>query len=228
MSSSNISDGQTLIEAKGLRHSYGDEDTLSIDSWSLIKGEHQLLLGPSGSGKTTFLSIITGLLKATAGNIFVQAADLPKTEIKHIAAYSSKVFGIVFQDHHLISSLSLDDNLRLAQKVSQKPIDPNWSTELLKRLGLFDKRKAKPHMLSRGEIQRAALARAASTRPHILIADEPTSALDDENTKEVMAILTDLADHSGATLLVASHDSRIMPYFSKQLSLKGYGEKVAV
>ncbi|UTW54361.1 ATP-binding cassette domain-containing protein [Kordiimonas sp. SCSIO 12610] len=214
-----------LIDIVSLRHAFGQKEVLSIDQWSMIKGQNQLLLGPSGSGKTTFLSIITGLLKPTSGDVFIHAEGndhkLPHEQIeKHIAT----LFGIVFQDHHLISSLNLEDNLRLAQQLSQKGIDNEWSMHLLEKLGLYSRRKDKPVAFSRGEIQRAAIARAAATRPAILIADEPTSALDDRNSEQVMDILTDLSSHAGSTLLVATHDKRIMPYFSEHLKLKHHAD----
>ena len=208
-----------LVRTTNLRHNYGDRNVLSIADWHLSRGENQLLLGPSGSGKTTFLSILTGLLKPTSGEIEFQIDDKQKLSGDMISKHIATLFGIVFQDHHLVSSLTLEENLKLAQTLSKRKPDPEWANHLLETLGLYSRRKDKPVILSRGEIQRAAIARAASTRPAIIIADEPTSALDDANCDQVMALLNNLSIEAGSTMLVASHDHRITPYFKETLKL---------
>lgn len=212
---------ETLIEVSGLSHDYAGRTVLALDEWCLKEGENQLLLGPSGSGKTTLLSVITGLLKPTAGDIKLCGEYLSRMSPSQKDKARATSFGLVFQDHHLISSLSVEDNLAFARFVAGQDDDPEWTQTLLDRLGLAEKRNSKPATLSRGEAQRAAIARAAITRPPILIADEPTSALDDANTDHVLTLMTDLCKRWGATLLVASHDNRLASYFNHRLDLAG-------
>ncbi len=213
-------DANPIIKVSDLRHSYGAREILSISDWELTHSENQLLLGPSGSGKTTFLSILTGLLKPTSGNISFHINNEFNLTTEMVGKHIASIFGIVFQDHHLISSLTLEENLRLAQQLSKRKPDTEWADHLLNILGLYSRRKDKPTLLSRGEIQRAAIARAASTKPAIIIADEPTSALDDANCNQVMSLLESLSNEAGSTMLVASHDKRITPYFKKALELQ--------
>lgn len=210
---------ETLIEVSGLRHTFGNKTVLTLDNWSLMHGENQLLLGPSGSGKTTLLSVITGLLQPTSGDVKLRGQYLSQMSSGQKDKARATSFGLVFQDHHLVSSLTVEDNLAFARFVAGLADDPAWTATLLERLGLAGKKNAKPSTLSRGEAQRAAIARAAITRPPILIADEPTSALDDANTDHVLTLMTDLCEKWGATLLVASHDNRLTSYFSHRLDL---------
>jgi putative ABC transport system ATP-binding protein len=212
-------DTNPIIKVSDLRHSYGEREILSISDWELTHSENQLLLGPSGSGKTTFLSILTGLLKPTSGNISFHINSELSLTAEMISKHIASIFGIVFQDHHLISGLTLKENLRLAQQLSKRKPDAKWADHLLNALGLYPRRNDKLTLMSRGEIQRAAIARAASTKPAIIIADEPTSALDDANCNQVMSLLESLSKEAGSTMLVASHDKRITPYFKKALEL---------
>lgn len=214
-----------LLKVTGLRHSYGERQVLSIDAWQLLAGEHQVLLGPSGSGKTTLLGILSGLLSPTDGAIEILGTAADKMAVGDLSSFRARNFGFVFQDHHLVSSLSVEDNLRLARHLAGLPEDRDWENQLFDRLGLSKLRASKPASLSHGEAQRAAIARAAVTRPKLILADEPTSALDDENAHKVMELLKDLSDEAGSTMLVASHDSRVKPFFEHTLTLHKHEER---
>lgn len=216
---SSLTQNGPLFEVSGLSHSYGDKQVLAIDTWQLNPGEHQLLLGPSGSGKTTFLGVLSGLLSPTAGEVAALGKSFDQMTSKDRSNFRAKCFGFVFQDHHLVSSLTLEENLQLARHLAGLGEDTAWEDKLLAHLGLIDLRKSKPASLSHGEAQRAAIARAAITRPKILLADEPTSALDDANTRSVMELLKSLSEEAGSTMLVASHDSRLKPFFDHTLVL---------
>lgn len=208
-----------LLQVTGLRHAYGGKQALSLDSWQLMPAQHQLLLGPSGSGKTTLLGILSGLLSPTDGMISALGKPFDQMSLSDLSDFRARNFGFVFQDHHLVSSLTVEENLRLAQHLAGLAEDSDWENQLFDRLGLSNLRKSKPASLSHGEAQRAAIARAAVTRPKLLLADEPTSALDDENTHKVMELLKALSDEAGSTMLVASHDSRLKPFFEQTLAL---------
>lgn len=208
-----------LIEVEGLRHTYGSNEVLFLESWQLQSGTNQLLVGPSGSGKTTLISILTGLMQPSSGTVQVLGQQISGLRTRELDRLRVSVFGLVFQDHHLVSSLSVAENLALAQHFAGQKQDRSWANHLLEQLGLRNKQQAKPASLSAGEAQRAAIARAAVCKPKILIADEPTSALDDKNTEDVVGLLKSLCSLWGATLLVASHDARIKPHFQKCLDL---------
>lgn len=216
-----------LICAKNLSYSYDSQSVFSIEEWALEQGDNQLLIGASGSGKTTFLSLLTGLLYPTTGSVEVRGNPVSELSSRAFDLIRARMFGIVFQDHHLISGFTVKDNLRLVRAVAKQPDDDPWISYLLESLGIADLQDRKPMELSRGEAQRVALARAAAARAPIILADEPTSALDDQNTAKVMALLLRLCEETDATLLVATHDQRITSYFDKRLTLDQNMERAA-
>lgn len=204
-----------------LNKAYEGQSVLSGVSFIAQPGERILLLGPSGSGKSTLLNCICGLQRPDAGQVALGGEILVSP---HSAARADALrrrhFGIVFQTLRLVSALSLRANLALAQKLQIGKSDKLAVGRVLDRLGISHRANARPHELSQGEAQRAAIARALVVRPAILIADEPTSALDHDNAGKVAALLIELAEEHGATLIVATHDDRLRPHFRRTLSLK--------
>lgn len=200
------------LTATDLGKTYGGRPVLAGVSFTLAPGERALLLGPSGSGKSTLLNLLCGLQRADSGRVTLGEAPIGD-------AVRRRHFGIVFQSLRLISALSLRANLALAQKLQTGGTDPARIAALLERLGIAHRAHARPHELSQGEAQRAAIARALVVRPAILVADEPTSALDAANAAAVAALLHELAEEAGATLLVATHDDRLRPHFARTLTL---------
>lgn len=222
-----MTDTAPLIEVTGLIHRYAGRQVLSVPDWRLMPHEHQLLIGPSGSGKTTLLGILSGLLSPSEGAVEVLGRSLGQMSARALSEFRAPNFGFVFQDHHLVSSLSVEENLKLARQFAGLDDDAGWSGHLMERLGLTYLARSKPNALSHGEAQRAAIARAAVTRPRLLLADEPTSALDDENAENVMALLKTLSDEVGSTMLVASHDARVKPFFAQSLALSKPEDRAA-
>lgn len=220
-----MNENSPLLHIAGLRHRYGNKLVLSIESWQLLAQQHQLLLGPSGSGKTTLLGILSGLLSATEGKVEALGISLSDMPVSELSSFRARNFGFVFQDHHLVSSLTIKENLSLALHLAELPDAPDWSDHLLSHLGLEELKEAKPARLSHGEAQRAAIARAAVTKPPLLLADEPTSSLDDDNAALVIELLKSLSEEAGSTMLIASHDSRVKPYFSNSLTLEKLQEQ---
>ena len=208
-----------FVSVRDLCHRYGDRTVLRLKNWQLDAGEHQLLLGASGSGKTTLLSILAGLLTPTEGQVHLCGREITSLPAAARDRFRAAHIGIIFQDHHLISSLTVDENLDLAIGLAGQKRDAEWCTYLLEKLGLRDRKHAKPRQLSRGEAQRVAIARAAAVRAPLILADEPTSALDESNADNAISLLFQIADDYGATLLVASHDRRIMHRFGHLLHL---------
>jgi len=200
-----VRDGRTIL------------DRISL---AIPRGAHHLLLGPSGSGKTTLLNIIAGLLTPTAGRAQVAGEAITECGPARRDAIRRRHIGIVFQTIRLVQALSLRANLALAQRLAGRP-DPALLDRLLERLGLAALAHRRPRQLSQGEAQRAAIARALATRPTLLLADEPTSALDDRNAARVASLLLDCAEETGATLLIATHDARLLAHVPAHLRLPG-------
>jgi putative ABC transport system ATP-binding protein len=191
-----------VLSLKGVRHRYGAQEVLRIERFEAAQGEKWLVLGPSGSGKSTLLHLIAGLLKPSAGT--VEAA---------------RPVGIVPQKLHLVSSLTVEQNLLLAQYLAGVKQDPVRAAQVLASVGLAERAAARPRELSHGQAQRVAVARAVMNRPRLLVADEPTSNLDDAHCAAALELLETQAAECGATLVVATHDARARPRFEKRLEL---------
>jgi putative ABC transport system ATP-binding protein len=212
---------QAVLAIQDLMHRFGARTVLEIAGWSVAPGHHSLVLGPSGSGKSTLLHLIAGLLRPTAGRIVVGQRELSALNPAAVDRLRSRGIGIVLQRLHLIGALSVRDNLRLARSLAGLPAEPARIEALLDQLGLRPLAKALPRQLSQGEAQRLAIARALVNRPGLILADEPTAALDDANCAAVTDLLLRQAEASGATLVIATHDRRLAPWFAAQLTLGG-------
>ncbi len=208
------------LAAQDLTKAYGGSPVLAGVSFTLTPGERALLLGPSGSGKSTLINCLCGLQRPDGGTVTFGRDVLSAAQG---AAAGDQIrrrhFGIVFQTLRLVSALSVRANLALAQKLQTGRSDPALLDQTLERLGIAHRADARPHQLSQGEAQRAAIARALVVRPAILVADEPTSALDHDNAARVAGLLIELAEETGATLIVATHDDRLRPHFPRTLTL---------
>ena len=208
-----------MLSLKGLRHRYGGREVLNIGRFEAASGEHWLVLGPSGCGKTTLLHILAGLLQPTAGEVVVAGQRLRELSGAALDRWRGRTLGIVPQKLHLLASLTLLQNLQLAQFLSGAAADAARAREVLAQVQLGDRVAARPAELSHGEAQRAAVARAAINRPKVLIADEPTSNLDDANCERALDLLQAQARECAATLVVATHDQRARSRFSQRLEL---------
>ncbi len=175
-----------------------------MPSWSVGQGAHWLLLGPSGSGKTTLLHILAGILRPVAGRVELAGQDLAALD-----RFRGRHVGIVLQRLHLLPSLTVAQNLALAQYLAGLPQDAARVRQVLGSLDLADKAQAYPHALLHGQAQRAAIARAVVNRPRVLLADEPTSNLDDARCAQALDLLLAQATACDATLVIATHDRRI-------------------
>lgn len=212
------------LHIENLDFRYDDRTIFSRFNLAVERGRHHLLLGPSGSGKTSLINLICGFAVPSAGTISVVGTQITGLLESRRDALRREHIGVVFQTLRLVSALDVMDNLRLAAKLAGTRADDAHIIELLDRLGLADKVHAYPRSLSQGEAQRAAIARALVGRPGLLIADEPTSALDAVNMEKVAQLLLDTAEQTGATLLVATHDERLTPYFDAAVRLEGAPE----
>lgn len=193
---------------------------LRFPDFSIAVNDRVLLLGPSGCGKTSLLSMIAGLLPPTGGRLFWKGQDFYGLSGKGRDELRGRDFGFVFQTLHMLPVLTLRQNILMASAFAKRPRREDAADHLIRRLGLSDKADRKPAELSQGEQQRGAIARALLNRPALLVADEPTSALDDDNAKTVIELMVEQAGESGAALMVATHDARLVPYFDRIVTLE--------
>ena len=208
-----------MISVRGLAHRYGSSEVLRLAAWKVAQGERWLVLGPSGCGKTTLLHLVAGLIRPTEGELEVAGEDLRKLDGMRLDRWRGATVGIVLQALHLLRHLSVRDNLRLAQYLAHAPQDDARIAETLGALGVADKAARRAAELSEGERQRVAVARAVVNRPKLLLADEPTANLDDRAAAQAVELLLEQAERHGATLVVATHDSRVKQSFERRLDL---------
>jgi putative ABC transport system ATP-binding protein len=178
-----------------------------------------LVVGPSGCGKTTLLHLIAGLLLPGSGQLIVDGQDLSELSPSARDRFRGQHIGIVLQQFHLLPTLTVLQNLLVAQTIAGLRADRAAAHSALNALGVDERVNAYPHELSVGQQQRVAIARALVNRPKLLLADEPTSNLDDEACASVADLLLGAAQGQGVSLLIATHDSRLKSRIPRQLAL---------
>ena len=208
-----------MISIKSVAHSYNDTQQISFKDWQINDGEQWLLLGESGSGKTTLLHILSGILKPKQGEVQISDTSIYQLSSKKIDQFRGRHIGIVFQRPHLIKSLTIGENLVMAQSFANLPENHDRVNEVLKSLDILHKKNEYPSALSQGQLQRVSIARAVINKPALLIADEPTSSLDDKNAKAVLELLMQQSGLNQATLVVATHDKRVKDAFTHTYDL---------
>ncbi len=205
---------EVLLSAKGLCKQFpqdaGKEQVLKEIDVDIFKGDFTVIMGSSGAGKSTLLYALSGMDNITAGKVFYKGKEISRYKERQMALLRSREFGFVFQQTHLVSSLSLFENVAVAGYLDSgkdtKAVRQR-AEELLSRMGIEEAKDRFPSQVSGGEAQRAAIARAVINRPGLLFADEPTGALNKRNTDEVLKLLTGLAE-SGQSILMVTHDVR--------------------
>lgn len=207
------------LDVNGLSHAFGSEAVLKDITFRIDQGAHMLLLGPSGSGKSTLINLITGILPCQSGTIHVAGEAMSGARGRQRDDLRRRRIGVVFQSLRLVSALTVRRNLHLAQRLATGASESSQIDALLDRLGIRHRADAPLRQLSQGQLQRAAIARALIGRPALLVADEPTSALDDANAADTIDLLLETAQAQGTSLLVATHDRRIMDRIGHRLIL---------
>lgn len=177
------------------------------------------MVGPSGSGKTSLLMLIAGVERATGGRIEVAGQDITHLDEDQLAVFRRKHVGIVFQNFHLIPTMTARENVTVALEFAGFKDTAAIAENHLKALGLGHRLDHYPEQLSGGEQQRVALARAFAIRPTLLLADEPTGNLDGENGHMIMDMLFSLSKEHGTTLLLITHDKELAAKTSRQLMM---------
>lgn len=198
-----------------------------IEDRTLAAGGAVLILGPSGSGKSTALFTLAGLLAPVEGSVHLDSGPFSDLPAPRRAALRGRKIGVVFQDMHLLSGLSVLDNLLLAPFAANAPQDRGTALGLLDAVGLADLAHRPAQRLSRGEAQRVAIARAMLLSPSVILADEPAASLDDENALRIADLLLDAARRTDAALVIATHDHRLKARIPGRLALTSVGTEVA-
>lgn len=199
-----------MLHIAQLSYSYRTTPVLHVDAFDLASGSHAIILGPSGCGKSTLLHLIAAILTPQHGVLRVAGMDVASLSPRAADAWRGTTIGFLPQKLALVPSLSVRENLLLAAYASGQAPDAARADALLRELGLADKAGAKPHQLSQGQQQRVAIARAMLNRPQLLLADEPTANLDDASCAASVKLLTSQAMECGASLVIATHDARVL------------------
>lgn len=207
-----------MIKTESLKFSYDGKKYFDFPDINLDSGENLLIIGNSGIGKTTLLHLLAGILKPESGLINISGTDISKFSDTELDKFRGDNIGIVFQKPHFISSLTINENLKLAKYLSPSKTSGN-AKKILESLNIKDKYQQKPNQLSEGEKQRASIALALINSPSLILADEPTSSLDDFNCDNVIKLLKKQAKDYKAQLIVITHDARLKKHFKNNLNL---------
>jgi putative ABC transport system ATP-binding protein len=205
---------------ENVQHSYNKDHTFYFPDISCEKGKHLLITGQSGCGKTTLLHLTAGLIKPKNGSIYINGKDITKLKNKETDRYRGHEIGIVFQAPHFIKSLTAKENLMIAASLNQLSVDEIYLDQLLTSLSIIHCINSKINTMSQGELQRLSIARAVINKPSLILADEPTSSLDDRNCKEAIKLLRNQAEELQASLIIVTHDNRLISEFSQIIHLE--------
>ena len=198
-----------MIATAQLAYRYRDGKNLQFPDIEVPQGGILLLRGPSGAGKSTWLALVAGLLRPAAGRVCVAGQDLAGLSPVATDAWRAKTIGFLPQKLHLSDALTVAGNLAMAQWAAGVQDDPAAVQRVLASLGVADLAQRRPQQLSGGQAQRVALARAVLLAPRVILTDEPTASLDDTAAHAALALLQQVAHTHAATLVIATHDSRI-------------------
>ncbi|MCG8920996.1 ABC transporter ATP-binding protein [Lentzea sp. CC55] len=200
-----------VLAARGLVKTYGDVHALAGMDVDISAGDVLAVVGPSGSGKTTLLHVLSGILRADGGEVFLDGRAIGELNETGRSALRRTAFGFVFQSGMLVAELTAEENAALPMLLAGGSREESLGAARLwlSRLGLQGLEKRLPGRLSGGQAQRVAIARALAHRPRVIFADEPTGALDTRTGQEMMTALLRAAEETGAAVVIVTHDKAI-------------------
>jgi putative ABC transport system ATP-binding protein len=214
-----------MIQVHGLTKVYrvGEVDVHALRGVELeiARGEFVAIVGASGSGKSTLFHILGGLTPPTSGRVVIDGKDLAGMTNRERTNLRKTTVGFVFQKYNLLPTLSAEDNIKIVEYIGGRStkFTPEFY-EVLRLLGILDRLRHKPSALSGGQQQRVAIARAIVNQPAILLADEPTGNLDSQNSSAVLALLKDLNQRTGQTILMITHDPEAASYAGRSVHMR--------
>lgn len=202
-----------ILRTEHLFKTYGEGENAinAVDdvSFSVEQGEFVAIVGASGSGKSTLMHLIGGVDRPTSGKIYVDGKDISKLDADRLAIFRRRQIGIVYQFYNLIPILTAEENITLPWNLDGRKPDKKRLEEIMRSLGIIDKRNNLPNELSGGQQQRVSIARAIINNPALLLADEPTGNLDSKATEDIMSILKLANKNFNQTILMITHDLEI-------------------
>jgi putative ABC transport system ATP-binding protein len=199
-----------VVAARDLTRRYGEGDT-AVDALRGVELDVQrekltAVMGPSGSGKSTLMHILAALDKPTSGTVWIAGTNVGELNDTETTKLRREHIGFVFQFFNLLPMLTAEENVVLPLTIAGEKPDKEWREELLKKVGLQDRRTHRPAELSGGQQQRVAIARALVSRPTVVFADEPTGNLDSKTSGEILELMRDSVDALGQTTVMVTHD----------------------
>ncbi len=202
-----------ILRAEKLTKKYGKKDNevvaLNNVTLSIHKGEFVAIIGPSGSGKSTLLHLLGGIDKPSSGKVYIDNIDMYGLKEKELSILRRRKVGFVFQSYNLIPVLTAEENILMPILLDHSKEDKSYIAELLKILGLEDRKNHLPSQLSGGQQQRVSIGRALANKPSIILADEPTGNLDSKNSREIIELLKYSVKKYNQTLILITHDLNI-------------------
>ena len=202
-----------ILKVENLTKIYGKDSTkvVALDhvSFSVEKGEFVAIVGASGSGKSTLLHLIGGVDRPTSGKVFIDGKDIFNFNDDKLAIFRRRQVGLIYQFYNLIPILNVEENITLPLSLDNREIDKEKLNEMLKLLGLQNRRLHLPNELSGGQQQRTSIGRALITNPTIILADEPTGNLDSKSSDEIVALLKKSNKELNQTIIMITHNLEI-------------------
>lgn len=209
---------------KSYRSDTGVTPVLRVPSFEVAAGERVALVGASGSGKTTLLNLLSGLVRADAGQVEVAGQDLAQLGESARDRFRARSVGYMFQSFHLLDGFTALENVELGESFAGRKVDRAEARTLLEGLELGHRLDYNPSQLSIGQQARVALARALAGSPQLILADEPTGALDGGTAETILDLLLERGQALGATLVVATHDPKIAAHFDRTVAVEELNE----
>ena len=197
------------------------ENTKTVDdvSFEVERGEFVAIVGASGSGKSTLMHMIGGVDIPTSGHIYIDDKEITGMKPDKLAIFRRRQIGIVYQFYNLIPILTAEENITLPIDLDRRKVDKSRLDEVMRTLGIEDKRNSLPNQLSGGQQQRVSIARAIITDPALLLADEPTGNLDSKATDDIVSLLKMTNKNFGQTIIMITHDLNIAAQADRILTI---------
>ena len=212
-----------ILKIKNLVKTYGSGETIvrAVDdvSFDVERGEFVAIVGASGSGKSTLMHMIGGVDTPTSGHIYIDDKEITGMKPDKLAIFCRRQIGIVYQFYNLIPILTAEENITLPIDLDRRKTDPAKLDDVLRTLGIEDKRRSLPNQLSGGQQQRVSIARAIITDPALLLADEPTGNLDSKATDDIVSLLKMTNKNFGQTIIMITHDLNIAAQADRILTI---------
>lgn len=213
-----------ILRVENLTKIYGEgaSKVVALDnvSFKVEKGEFIAIVGASGSGKSTLLHLIGGVDRPTSGKVFIDNQDIFKFNDDRLAIFRRRQVGLIYQFYNLIPILNVEENISLPLALDNKKIDSKEVDDLIKILGLENRKKHLPNELSGGQQQRTSIGRALITRPSIVLADEPTGNLDSKSSDEIVALLKRMNRDYKQTIIMITHNLEIAKEASRIIKIE--------